>query len=255
MNPAEFANIAKAEEDFWWYRGMREITFRILDPIVAGRPIRTVLEIGAGTGFFSRCLERRYQWKLFPLDLGWEGLQLGRKMGIANMVQADMRRLPYEGETFDAVISMDVLIHMPRGEEHVPMQEMARVLRPGGLLAMRLSALDVLRSRHSIFAHERQRFARGRLRKCVESLGMRVIRCTYANSLLLPVALAKFRVWEPLTRQAPASGVRMAHPFLNRLLELPLRLEARWLARGGGFPIGQSLFLMAEKPQGTLPHY
>src|SRR2546426_5085286 len=28
MNPAEFANIARAEQDFWWYRGMRQILFR-----------------------------------------------------------------------------------------------------------------------------------------------------------------------------------------------------------------------------------
>ena len=31
MNPAEFANIAQSEGDFWWYRGMREILFRMLD--------------------------------------------------------------------------------------------------------------------------------------------------------------------------------------------------------------------------------
>ena len=247
MNPAEFANIAKAEEDFWWYRGMREITFRLLDSMIAGRPILNVLEVGAGTGFFSRCLERRYAWKLFPLDLGWEGLQLGRKLGIPRMVQADMRLLPFGAGAFDAVVSMDVLVHMPRGEEQGPLREMARVLRPGGLLAMRVSALDSLRSRHSIFAHERQRFTRGRLRDSVQPLGLKILRCTYANCLLVPVALAKFRLWEPLARQAPASGVQEVHPFLNKLLELPLRLEACWLSRGGGFPLGQSLFLIAEK--------
>ena len=33
------------------------------------------------------------------------------------------------------------------------------------------------------------------------SCGTRVLRCTYANSLLLPVALMKFRLWEPLTAE------------------------------------------------------
>ena len=32
MNPAEFANIRQSEESFWWYRGMREILFGMLDP-------------------------------------------------------------------------------------------------------------------------------------------------------------------------------------------------------------------------------
>ncbi len=35
MNPAEFANIANSEEHFWWYRGMREIMFRLQESGVA----------------------------------------------------------------------------------------------------------------------------------------------------------------------------------------------------------------------------
>jgi len=37
MNPAEFANIAAAEQRLWWYRGMRRILFDVLDPWLRGR--------------------------------------------------------------------------------------------------------------------------------------------------------------------------------------------------------------------------
>jgi hypothetical protein len=70
----------------------------------------------------------------------------------------------------------------------------------------------MLRSRHSQFAFERQRFTRRRLMGSVTGAGVRVLRCTYVNSLLLPVALAKFRVWEPLLRKPPASGVNRWRP-------------------------------------------
>ena len=43
MNPAEFANIANAEKEFWWYRGMRTILFRMLAPHLDGRNIRRVV--------------------------------------------------------------------------------------------------------------------------------------------------------------------------------------------------------------------
>jgi hypothetical protein len=77
--------------------------------------------------------------------------------------------------------------------------------------------------------------------------GVRVLRCTYVNSLLLPVALAKFRVWEPLLRKPPASGVEPVAPWLDKLLYAPLALEAAWLGAGHRFPAGQSLVLIGEK--------
>jgi hypothetical protein len=113
---------------------------------------------------------------------------------------------------------------------------------------MRVSALDILRSRHSQFTHERQRFTRPRLVAAVRRAGLEPLRCTYLNSLLLPVALFKFRVWEPLTRAGATSGVAPMPGWLNRSLERILKAEAGWLAAGRDFPAGQSLLVFARKP-------
>lgn len=247
MNPAEFANIAESEANFWWYRGMREIMFRLLDPVARHRQLGPVLEAGCGTGHFARELERRYQWQMHSLDLGMEGLVFARGYGLSNLVQADIRHLPYRSGAFDAVVSMDVIVHLARGEESLPLAEFHRVLRPKGLLAIRVSALDLLRSRHSTHAMERQRFTRSRLVGAVRQQGFEVLRVTYANSLLLPVALAKFRLWEPLTKQAPDSGVKPVAPWLDSLLYAPLAAEAQWIGAGLGFPAGQSLVLLANR--------
>lgn len=250
MNPAEFANIAESEANFWWYRGMREIMFAVLDPVARQRQLGPVLEAGCGTGHFSRELERRYGWRMHPLDLAMEGLQYGRGYGLNAMVQADICALPYRTGAFDGVVSMDVIVHLARGREHEPLNEFARVLRPGGLLALRVSALDILSSHHSRHAMERQRFTRARLTEAVHAAGLDVLRVSYANALLLPVALFKFRVWEPLTGGQPDSGVKPVPGWLDNLLHAPLALEARWLARGGAFPAGQSLVLLARRRAG-----
>jgi SAM-dependent methyltransferase len=247
MNPAEFANIAALEENFWWFRGMRRILFRLLDREAAGRDIEKVLEAGCGTGHFSLALEKRYGWKMFPSDLAREGLQYGRGLGVRRLTQADAAALPCRDCAFDAVVSMDVLVHFPLGQEGKPFAELVRVLKPGGLLAVRVSALDALRSRHSRFAHERQRFTRARLLALAEGNGLRVIRCTYLNSLLLPVAFAKFRFYEPLLSSPPESGVRPLPGWLDNLLYIPLRLEESWLGAGLNLPLGQSLLLLAVK--------
>ena len=247
MNPAEFANIARSEQRFWWYGGMNEIMFRLLDPIARARQFDRVLEAGCGTGYFASLLENRYRWRMFPIDLGWRGLQFAQSLGLERLAQANIASLPFAAAAFDAVLSMDVIVHFPRGEEAAAMSEFARVLAPGGLLAVRVSALDILRSRHSQFAHERQRFTRKRLIKAAENFGIAVERCTYANSLLMPVALAKFRLWEPLMRQPPSSGVDPVSPGLNRLLRVPLAIEANCIGAGINFPVGQSLILIGTR--------
>lgn len=247
MNPAEFANIARAERDFWWYRGMRQILFRLLDPIARKRRFERVLEAGCGTGHFAQAMASRYGLRMFPVDLGWEGLRHGRRLGVDNLAQANIAALPFPPGSFDLALSLDVIVHFARGEEDRPVEELARVLAAGGLLVLRVSALDALRSRHSEFAHERQRFTRGRLRSLAERHGLEVLRCTYANSLLAPIAFAKFRIWEPLLRAEPRSGVQAVAPWLDRALYKPLEWESRWIGSGRDLPLGQSLILLARK--------
>lgn len=247
MNPAEFANIAKSEDRFWWYRGMRKIMFRMLDPFARARKMERVLEAGCGTGHFALAMQQRYGWPMYPIDLGWEGIEYGRSLGVERLAQADIQAIPFAESAFDAVLSMDVIVHLPRGDEAKPMREFARVLKPGGLAVIRVSALDALRSRHSTFAMERQRFIKSRLVKLAEECGFRVLRITYANSLLCPVAFAKFRIWEPLSNAPPASGVEPVAPWMDKALYAPLALESLWLGAGGSFPVGQSLILIAER--------
>ncbi len=247
MNPAEFENIARAEDEMWWFAGMR----KILEAWIGRLPdskFGRVLEGGCGTGYMSNWLAGRYGWKMFPVDLDYAGLSFGRTSGVPRMVQTDISRLPYADGAFDAVVSLDVLVHFPRGEVATAIEEFYRVLKPGGKLILRVSALDALRSRHSIFAHERQRFTRPRIVEAVGGAGFEVLDSSYANSLLLPVAWFKFRIWEELTQQEAQSGVEVPNALLNHMLTCPLAFESFWLRRGGRFALGQSILVLATKP-------
>ena len=247
MNPAEFANIRKSEADFWWYRGMRSILFRAMEPHLKGRHIESALEAGCGTGYMSHLLQRDHKWPIVPMDLSRHGLRYARELGVQRPVQGDIRSLPFADNAFDLVLSLDVIAHMPDGDEHLAAREFARVTRRGGLVVVRTAALDILRSRHAEFAHENQRFNRRRLMGLFAAAGIRVLRCTYVNSLLMPIALAKFRLWEPLLQKPPESGVQAVAPWLDHLLYLPLKMEAAWVGAGHNFPAGQSLLLIGER--------
>jgi SAM-dependent methyltransferase len=192
-------------------------------------------------------LQRERNWPIVPMDFSGHGLRYARELGVKRPVQGDIRALPFASGAFDLVMAVDVITHMPPGDETHAARELVRVARPGGLVVVRTSALDFLRSRHSQFAHERQRFTRKRLVGLFAGAGVRILRCTYVNSLLLPAALLKFRVWEPLLRRPPESGVIPVAPWLDKLLYAPLGMEAAWIGAGRSFPVGQSLVLIGER--------
>jgi ubiquinone/menaquinone biosynthesis C-methylase UbiE len=247
MNPAEFANIAAVERDLWWYRGMKQILFRMLDPIANANRIEDVLEAGCGTGHLSATLAERYGWNMTPLDFDRNGLAYAQQSGLSKCVQGSITDLPFQDRAFDALLSIDVIPHLDRGAEHGVFAEFARVLKPGGLLVIRSAAFDFLRSRHSQFVNEIQRFTKPQLHEAAQKAGFTVERATYANSLLLPIAAFKFRVWEPLTRQAPASGVGLVPGWLDSLLYAPLRMEASWIGAGRSLPVGQTVIVIARR--------
>ena len=184
---------------------------------------------------------------MVPLDFSGDELHHARELDVGNPVQGDIRCLPFGEGAFDLVLSLDVLAHLQRGEELRAARELVRVARRGGLVVVRTSALDILRSRHGAFAFERQRFTRRRLMELFAGSGIRVLRCSYLNTLLMPIALLKFRVWEPLLRKAPESGVQPVARWLDRLLFAPLAVEAAILGAGTNLPAGQSLLLIGEK--------
>jgi SAM-dependent methyltransferase len=250
MNPAEFANIAATEEGFWWFRGMNRMLWDFLDASLPVSAEGRALEVGCGTGYVSAAFAKRYPGlKVVSLDLAPEGLRYAQQRGLRGLTQGDIRSLPYASGSFDVLMVLDVIAHLEPGEEEQTLSEFARVLAPGGLLILRASAFRWLRSRHSQFVNERQRYTAGGLLPVVRGAGFSLLRHTYANTFLLPVALFKFRIWEPLTNATPESGLQPVSTPLNDALEGVLRAEAALLRAGGRLPVGQSLWVIARKTE------
>lgn len=66
------------------------------------------------------------------LNSDWEGVSERVKV-----IEADARRLPFDGETFDAILSLNVIHNIPLvSERERALLEMARVLKPGGKIVL-----------------------------------------------------------------------------------------------------------------------
>ena len=97
-----------------------------------------VLEIGCGSGGYALHLAEKLGCQIVGLDINEPGIRSAKELAQstalgsrARFEQCDVsKNLPFDGETFDAVFSNDVLCHVP-GRLDV-LVEMFRVLKPGG---------------------------------------------------------------------------------------------------------------------------
>ena len=247
MKAEELHNIHAAEQQFWWYQGMRVVT----DAMLASAQLQNGgigLDAGCGTGYNALDFEERYGFRMFGVDLATLAIQYCRRQGFTRSCAGSITSLPFGDQRFDLITSFDVLSHLPAGDEKHAVAEFVRVLRPGGWLVVRVPAFQALRSRHSAFIGEYQRFRASTLMRLLSGHPLKVVRCSYANSFLSPVAWLKFRCVEPLMGASPSSGVESMPPrWLNTLLTRVLRCEAVLIRQGMRFLFGQSVVIVGQK--------
>jgi SAM-dependent methyltransferase len=97
-----------------------------------------VLDMGCGTGRFTIPLAERVRsvsgLDLSPMMLATARKKLADKGLEADLREGDMAALPFADASFDVVVSMLALMHIPRADRQQVFREVARVLRPGGRL-------------------------------------------------------------------------------------------------------------------------
>jgi uncharacterized protein len=104
-------------------------------------PTMTVLELGPGPGYFSHAIQSCLpQGRLLLVDLQREMLEIARSRfrsyGQEPMifVQASGLDLPLAPSSVDAVVMVAVFGELP--QPTLALQELYRVLKPGGLLSL-----------------------------------------------------------------------------------------------------------------------
>jgi SAM-dependent methyltransferase len=232
------------EDRHWWFVCVRrelERWLRTLSPRPGGR--LAVLDAGCGTGGLLANLHTT-AWRA-GVEISAEGIRLARKRGGAPLVRASVSALPFADESFDAVVSIDVLCHSGVVERQAA-EEAARVLRPGGLFLVQLPAFDFLRGEHDAAVWTKRRYRRAEVAALLSSAGLSLRRSFYRNSLLFPLAAAARLVRRGRkARESARSDVRPVPRPLNAALSAVLGLERRL---GGRVPFGLSVFCVAAKP-------
>ena len=254
MQTEDYEYLYQLEERFWWFAGMREVTAALLDPHLPPRD-RAILDAGCGTGGNLEWLARYAgHGAVAGIDLIETALQFCRERGAQRLSQASATDLPFADRSFDLVTSFDVLVQIPgEGADERAMREMFRVLRPGGIAFVRCAAYEWMKSGHDQALSTQRRYDLEELKQKLRRAGFEVLRETYANSLLFPVAAMRRLVLKRLGLADSGSDVKPLPPqleWLNRTLTGALRWEAGRLKEASArLPFGLSAICIARKPQ------
>ncbi|HEY8216622.1 MAG TPA: class I SAM-dependent methyltransferase [Acidimicrobiia bacterium] len=241
MEPDEYARIAAAEDDHWWYRNTRVLMADALGPWLGQR--QTILDAGCGPGGNGAWLAEHGD--VIGVDLAPEALDFVRDRHRALApVRASIGALPFPEGSFDVVVGVTVVYSIT--DDAGAVRELARVLRPGGALMLFEPAFASLRRAHDVTVHTVRRYRRADLAELVAAAGLQVERSAYAYSFLALPALGLAIADRILPRRAETSS-DVDRRRLDGLFAPLATLERRWLVRHR-VPFGTSTLVVGSRP-------
>lgn len=242
MEEAEFQAILDHENRHWWYRGRLRIVRQEVERLGLPEGAR-ILDAGCGSG---RVLDELARFgDVVGVDLSSTAVAVAWARGHS-VAKARVEELPFADSTFDLVTCLDVIEHTP--DDLRALRELVRVTRPGGHLLVTVPAYQSLWSAHDVRNEHYRRYRRGGLRDVAGRAGWQIVRDTHFNSLLLPAAAA-MRLTDRLRREDHGSDLSLTPPWVDSLLELPLRFEAALFAHGVTLAAGLSVAALFVRPR------
>ena len=101
-------------------------------------PGSSILDIGCGSGYIASMLENK-GFKVTGIDVSTKMLDLARANAPrSTFLRMDMKRLDFPKESFDGIVCLYAIFHVPRRYHLKILKLFRRVLRKKGLLAIHM---------------------------------------------------------------------------------------------------------------------
>jgi SAM-dependent methyltransferase len=242
MDLAAYAVEAKIEADHWWFVGRRRLFASELRRAAIPSSAR-VLDIGTSTGTNLRMLRALGFRDVTGLDMSEDAIRYCESKGLGPVQRGDACAMPFEAQSFDLILATDIIEHVE--DDGRAVNEIARVLRPGGKVLVTVPAFQSLWGLQDRVSQHRRRYRLGPLLSRIEDAGLSPLRAFYFNYLLfVPIWLAR-RIIDAFGIELKSEG-EVNTPLLNRVLSLLFTcdISSAPLLRP---PFGVSILVLASK--------
>ena len=238
MEKEEYKLMYGIEERHWWYKGMRRIICDLIKKYVYCGKKLVILDAGCGTGINMEWLAK--YGEVYGVDISEDALKFCKKRKLERVEKTSIEQLPFKDDTFDLVLSLDVIYHLDVKDDIAALKEMKRVLRNEGVMILKVPAGKQSFSEHDKKVYTRERYNRGILMKRLVTAGFAVLKLSYCNFFLFPVVIG-VRAFSKKRRE-----MKNYNRFINDLLTSFLVLESK-LLNYINLPYGTSLVAVCKK--------
>ncbi|WP_433899174.1 class I SAM-dependent methyltransferase [Pseudomonas sp. PSE1(2024)] len=222
--------------EHWYYCSKAAATRRLLGEA----PIKRILDVGAGSGFFSHhLLTHTAAREAWCVDISYPADSSATTAG-----KPVHYRRSIDSVDADLVLLMDVLEHVD--DDLGLLKSYVDKVPSGSRFLMTVPAFQFMWSGHDDFLEHKRRYTLGRFEALAGNAGLKVERGAYYFGAVFPIALASRLIPGGARGSAPRSQLKKHHPLVNTLLKTLCSLELPLM--GMNRLAGLSVFVLARKP-------
>ena len=226
-------------ETHWYY----QVKLRAVQAQVAryGKRARSIIDVGAGSGFFSEAIAKRLPPKsVVCVDPFYPDEQLVDVGDLQFLRSATVEKI----STADIFLFMDVLEHVE--DDSDLLNDYVKHAKEGALFVSTVPAFMNLWSSHDVFLEHFRRYTLAELEELMLSSGLELVHGRYLYGSLFPAAWILRRV---IGKKEEKSDMRPVPSLLNFFLKTFLTIEHAVIANR---IFGISAMVVAKVPSRTL---
>lgn len=245
MDLKEVDILGKDIETHWYYKSKARFMMAAINNI----SFKKIVDIGAGSGFFSKFILRNSQAKKAAcIDPFYEKES---QQIIEKKYVSFKRKISSDDLDSDLIILMDVLEHIENDSDFL--KKYVSNFKVGSYFYITVPAFDFLWSRHDNFLGHKRRYNMMSLLNLLSESGLTTLYSTYCFSLVFPIV---FFVRKFKKSNYDHSDLKKHLKYVNFMLDLICQLENLLLKYVTNRLGGLTVMCLAQKgPSGCSVKY
>jgi SAM-dependent methyltransferase len=181
---------------------------------------KRILDVGCGTGGFISAFDEHYH--CFGLDLDPNAVKVAKKYCLnSDFVVASVSDLPFKDQAFDLTVSWGVMEELGNGTEMKLIDEIYRILRPGGLLLLSTASDHIIHKlmNPAFFVSRNRHYNAKRLMKSVQERKFAIEECSIRGRWFSLMAISIFYFYKHILHKPEGSLLRYVYKKVEKEFE------------------------------------